>query len=845
MTGLRVLRDEMTKAGYRADAIVTDYVFSDILSAGADSRSVALAAFSDTPPSYRSAAIAAEESGGRDAAAIVGEYRSLGAPLLFVIDDAALLVTGWQVRAEGAPSLIFRSRLADLPSLFAAHRDEWAPLAIHRAKSIGQFDRRYQLDFVDVGLLPAIEGETQVKLGRLLEATLAETLRARHGPTGEAIVDDRSMFRTTFRLLAAKVLNDRGHELASQWNPDDIDSVLDTISGYYQLPRFPQERAPEHRAIFAAAWDRLRDGINFRNISADDLAFVYENTLVTPETRRYFGTHSTPRQLAEYMVGHLELWRHEPSQLRIYEPFAGAALFLVAALRQLRDLLPPNLTDATRHKFLVDLIAGDEIDAFAREVATLSLILADYPNANGWNIGEIDLLADQVLAGRLSGANVVLCNPPFSAFSPEEQSRYPDLAARSVTKSGAILNVVLDRCPMALGFILPRAFIDERQFRDQRKRVEALYRDIELISLPEGTFRTSGVEASVIVARSPRDEDLGRPISLTSTVVSRRLRDEFLRLGTSVISRTKSRMASIHPDGDLWIRELDALWHYLADYPRLGAMFAIHPGIEWQSDQRQATSVEPKPGYRLGLHKANAVHPFYLEKPVWLDTRAERLLYKAVELPWDQPKIITNAVRLARGPWRIAAAVDSDGRVCSQQLFGCWLKSECPDALQTWAAVLNGPVANAFVAVHSPANRIRVSTMRSLPVPAFPPTNIGPLIEEYRSLFSSINFHLGPDMEERASALLNLIDALVLKAYDLPPRLERELLEYFRAAHRPTLHPWRHWLPDDFGPALPLSEYLSGEYAKMAGDWVLDIFTPLPPEEAALLRDYFDPAEQP
>jgi hypothetical protein len=177
LTGLRVLRDEIAKAGYHADAIVADYVFSDILSAGADSRSVALAAFSHTPPSYRSAAIAAEEARGRDAAAIVGEYRSLGAPLLFVIDDAALAVTAWQVRAEGSPSLILRSHVADLPALFATHRNEWAPLAIHRAKSIGQFDRSYQLDFVDLGLLPAIESEIQVKLGRLLEATLAETLR--------------------------------------------------------------------------------------------------------------------------------------------------------------------------------------------------------------------------------------------------------------------------------------------------------------------------------------------------------------------------------------------------------------------------------------------------------------------------------------------------------------------------------------------------------------------------------------------------------------------------------------------------------------------------------------------
>jgi hypothetical protein len=46
-----------------------------------------------------------------------------------------------------------------------------------------------------------------------------------------------------------------------------------------------------------------------------------------------------------------------------------------------------------RHEFLVKRISGDEIDAFACEVATLSLILADYPNANGWKVSERDLFA--------------------------------------------------------------------------------------------------------------------------------------------------------------------------------------------------------------------------------------------------------------------------------------------------------------------------------------------------------------------------------------------------------------------------------------------------------------------
>jgi hypothetical protein len=804
MTALGAIRRAMTKAGYREEAIVSNYGFSDVLGATPTTRCVDLVAFSHTPASYRSAAMAAEETRGRDPAVIVAGYRALGAPLFFSIENDT--VTAWQVRIQGPPRLIARSHVDELPALFAAHRDDWGPLAIHRAKSIGQFNRAYQLDFVDRGLLPAIEGEIQLKLERLLDDIFAETLRRRPDPMGG--VDDRSMFRTIFRLLAAKVLNDRGHELASEWRSDDIDSVLDAISTYYRLPRFPQERAPAHRAIFAVAWEHLRNAISFRNISSDDLAFVYENTLVTPETRRYFGTHSTPRQLAEYIVGHLELWQHDPSELRVYEPFAGAALFLVAALRQLRDLLPSDWSDSIRHVFLTERIAGDEVDAFACEVAKLSLILADYPNANGWEIGELDPFADHALARRLSAANVVLCNPPFSAFSEEERAKYPEMFARSVTKSGAALNIALDACPVGLGFILPRAFIDERQFQAERRRVEALYREIELVSLPEHTFKTSGIEASALIAHSPRSGVGGsRLTSLTSTVVPARHRDEFLRFGAPIRSRTATRAKEDAPTGQLWIRDLDALWRYLSDYPIFGSIAKIHRGIEWKGGQTTATSDEKREGYRAGLRNGAAVHPFWLGHPVWLDVRAERLLYRAIDLPWERPKVIANAFRLTRGPWRLAAATDSLGLVCSQQLFGCWFASEQQTELQAWAAVLNGPVANAFVTVDSPAKGIRISTMRALPIPPAPPIEAASLIADYQALFLSHSFHLDPEPARKASELLNYIDALVLRAYDLPPRLERELLEFFRDARRPTLHPWHHWFPADFNPAIPLDEW--------------------------------------
>ena len=66
--------------------------------------------------------------------------------------------------------------------------------------------------------------------------------------------------------------------------------------------------------------------------------------------------------------------------------------------------------------------------------------------------------------------------------------------------------------------------------------------------------------------------------------------------------------------------------------------------------------------------------------------------------------------------------------------------------------------------------------------------------------------------DERLSALLLEIDAAVLQAYDLPARLEHELLSYFPAEGRPVAHDWQHWNHPEAITGLTLAERLSLRY---------------------------------
>ena len=826
MNALAHIERAVKQTGYRPEAVVPNYPFADVLVPDSRTRTVELAAFTRTPPSYRSAALAVVRGESHIALDLVNEHRALGAPLLFVVDQDN--VTVWEVRTKVPPRVIETVNLNDIEDLFKRNSVSWHPDAIHRAKSVGTSEVRHQLDFVDLGLMPAIEGEIHVKLGRLLVESLELTEKALQGEH----LDPRILFRVVFRLLAAKILEDRRHPYASKWSSDDLVSVLDGIETYYSLESIEGRWSDKLSKIFDSAWRNLRAGISFSNISSEDLAFVYENTLITQETRKVFGTHSTPRQVAEDVVGKLGLHKHDPKDLRIYEPFTGAGVFLVSALRHLRDLLPVEWSDRRRHDFLINRISGDEVDPFACEVATLSLILADYPNHNGWHVKEADLFVGSTLADRIGDNNVILCNPPFEAFTEADKDRY-DIASATHSKAIAALSATLDAKPLAFGFVLPHTFILGPKFAEQRQRIESLYGSVDILQLPDRIFKASNVEASAVVARDLRSTEV-KSVHLWSSEVAERDRSAFLKSGHIPISRDLVRDVDDVPKGNLWIPSLNALWDYLEDNPKLGHSLNPSRGLEWPN-QRQGQSDTKKPGFKLGFANARRLQQYYVPKQMWLDFRKDHIR-SAFDRDWTSPKLIASAARLRRGAWCIGAFVDYEGLLCSQQFFGLWPIGDLAQSqLAALSAIVNGPVANAFLAINLPKGRFLVSVLKSIPIPATIPEKLTALTEDYVELINTTS--ILDDTERDRAALLTEIDAEVLDAYNLPLKLERQLLSYFEGSERPVSHPWTHWDEAYPVPGLSLSERLSGRF-KVEGDWISTVFSPLPDAEIELLRDF-------
>ena len=155
---------------------------------------------------------------------------------------------------------------------------------------------------------------------------------------------------------------------------------------------------------------------------------------------------------------------------------------------------------------------------------------------------------------------------------------------------------------------------------------------------------------------------------------------------------------------------------------------------------------------------------------------------------------------------------DRIGVVCHSTFDGVWPKTTQYDEV-VLAAVLNSPLANAFVATREGNRDVTAEVLRLIPVPRFS----GPAIDQIHDLVGryevSINTLMihSPEDPER---LLKRIDAVVMGAYKMPPRLERSVLDYFNDNDRKVGHPFRNYFPATLDVFLHLSEYLDERFAR-------------------------------
>lgn len=833
----QVLRTSLTSLGYLAANVFQGFRFAAVDLPSRPVREVDAAAFWDGPASYRTAALGVVRTAGNETAReTVEATRSLGAPFLVVIegDEASMWTyTGSGVtQLDSTPASEWQTLLGD--------RARFGPGPIRQLKALQvREDAPSTALLFDPRTLYAIQANTQSALDDMLTQFLSH-FDGEKVATGQLSLQTHYevLFPLVFRLLAGKILIDREDIRVASVDADDPRQVIATVESLYSLPSQRLQWTKTRLAQLAAAWRALREGLYVCNVAADDLAFVYENTLITPETRKAFGTHSTPYSAADYVIRSLRLPEgNAAAQLRVYEPFSGACVFLTAALRRLKELFPQSWSVAKVHQHLVSNFVASEIDPFACEIARLALILADYPNHNGWRITREDLFEPDRLAERVSQCDVLLCNPPFEDF--EEP-----LSGFSVHKPVVLLDAIVKTPPSFVGVVMPSGFSSNKVYREHIRRICEIYGDVEVMKLPEGVFRHASIGAEVLIAQSRRDEDARRVDARDETTLRKSVvRRADWPLFTQTLQTSSSEMVQANPrksPGLVALRPLRRVWDYLAGSPELGSVTEMHRGLEWTTDQREASRPKAAPGFRRGLHRSGeSLAQFEVKQAVYLDTRASNLRGGAINYPWASPKLIANAIRTSRGPWRMAATVDTDGLLVSQQFYGIWLRESQATSLSLLelCAILNSPVANAFSFAHDEQKHLRKETLQKMPLPTTRISReVESLIGEYVSACEGDDGPLFTSRPKSAQELLMEIDALVLRAYDLPPRLERELLRFMGDGQRPSRMSFGGYpgtASDD--AAISLHKRLAMSNAEIRAAW-RTLLVPLPKSVA----DVFD-----
>ncbi len=782
-TLLTIAREGLLEIGYQNHLLQENYRFVDILTQYEPLRQIELAAFAQEPTDYRNACIGIAIPPHEGAEAIMN-YQALGAPQILALYPELQEVRRWKIQAQGKPVLIDRIEAAHLGNAIWANRDKWNPEQVLRAKSIHFSSDPIQLDFFDVGLIPVLEELVHEKLDRLLGEVIA-SCEAAYKEHHDNQLDYNALFRLIFRLIAAKLLGDR--QYPGNWLNSDVRRVIEEVEAFY-FQHIPPESVLDDVYVQNLAWQKIRTAFSFRNLSVEALAYVYENTLISPETRKEYSTHATPPQIAKYIVQSLPLEELPYEERRVFEPFCGHAPFLTAALGRLRALLPSDMGTTKRHEYFVQMLSGMELDPFACEVARNSLILADYPNPNGWRIAKDNIFTSPELDKYLAQAQVILCNPPYEDFTPE--NRRSSSFIRSANKAVEALRRVLEKPPKMLGFVLPRVFSDGQSYREVRKQIASSYGNITIVELPDNAFNYSDAETVLLIAYGQRTgHSLWRSI-----LVGKKDYQRFIYTGKATsYSEIPASFAQKGVGINLWYGRLQSIWNELASLPHLSEIVDIHRGIEYnipfKQNETELISNEPHPGFVKGLVRVpDDFEPYVSESFNYLNTDPEKMRGNAYKLPWEKSKVIACAARLSRGPWTIAAIIDKQGLMCYQNFDGIWPIGSVP--LELIASLLNGPIANAFLSTHNAKRHNRIETIDQIPVPNLNPSQISLIVSLVREYISYREQWLAqPERAEyfegHCRGIMSQIDAELLSAYNLPMHLEQELIKYFDGYKRP------------------------------------------------------------
>ncbi len=775
------LRPHIERCGYRRSFIEPDIEF------GADTR-VALAAFAHPPFDARSACIVALD--GPSHRDTVGACRSTGAPIVLTCDERR--TQWWKVGPVDVQRIGPPIDTAEVPAFFERHSEDFSPQRVYRAKTWARLDKQLALPFVDIDLLPVVEKDAGLTLTRLIEEKYAE-LQSNLEWSKPTVPQVQWMLQSIFWLVSAKMLHDKDVLKFSEIDLRDVRKVFARIAQHHGMPALPLEN-PNESAISEIASDIYRFP-NLRFATAEALAFVYENAMITDAIRNELGTHRTPTYLVDYIVGRLAPWieQIDVKKRNVFEPACGHAGFLGAAIRLLTELLPAEKsTSSNRRAYLRNRVHGCEIDPFALEIARLSLTLADIPNPDDWDLVRGNMFESEMLERQSKVATILLANPPFKNFTAEEKEhcRSAGFEIHYWNKAAEMLRRTLPNLPhdACFGVVVPQGFLHSRNAAELRRETLSAYEIDEILLFPDKIFEFSDMESAVLIGRR-------RKVRHAHKIRYRRVREPDVDIFRSSYAVSTQRYVPqkrfLGAGSDFRVAELEHLWKSLEELPlrlrdiaELGRGFSKSPSLpsekfyfESRAEGRDAIFHR----FPRGIELQN------LPRAEWVNLSKDNLDRVRWGQPYGSGQVLFNYHPTSRSPWRIKALLDQNGHGVSASFAVVRPKStEWP--IEFFWALLNSPITNAYAYSHLGKRDNLEGTMRKLRVPGVSPCQLGNIVNLVQQYFTSVEMHKGPLFKKKTvpspEEILLRMDAAILDAYRLARETERELLDLFSGWER-------------------------------------------------------------
>ncbi len=238
------------------------------------------------------------------------------------------------------------------------------------------------------------------------------------------------------------------------------------------------------------------------------------------------------------------------------------------------------------------------------------------------------------------------------------------------------------------------------------------------------------------------------------------------------------------------------LWRALEGSGRLGDVATVRNGIIVGLPQRKSHLSERQrgPDWKPWLSGASdlvpyAVHPkeqLFLRWPGNLE-RPRPNLFR--EFATGRAKVLVNAGRNPGSPWRIYAAVDEVGYYPSQALH-CVVPKGQSTTVEEIAAVLNSPVASAWVDSRNRRRWIAARTLLAMPFPDFSDAMRGSIVGLVQDVMGLLRQEVIDVDEEEARleklhALVTSIDQLVFESFEIGQEGRSALDNLFAGYRRP------------------------------------------------------------